>query len=113
MINMKAGFAFRIQRIGIVGRGSAQLTRVTVSLQNLNTQLSGNSSTDCRQWDKSFKDIFARLQVGPIDVRLDLHTVFIAKFSYAALVIPDSRNFGKLVSGNDFPDVFLKVSSEF
>jgi hypothetical protein len=69
--------------VGIAGRSTAHLARVTISLKDLGTGFFGDFAPESWNSLDSFKNVLSWLQVPPILMGKNLVTLFIAKFTNA------------------------------
>jgi hypothetical protein len=111
MINMQSDLAIWIERVNITGACATKLTSESVTFKDFVAQLGAYCPGNNRSLLKSFQYVLARLQVCPVNVRLDLKTFLVAQFAYAARIFTDASNFTNFLRCQNLADIGNEVLS--
>ncbi len=112
MVNVQTHFTGRIIRISVTRAGSTLLAGKAVPFEDIISQLWRNASFDRRGSFDTYKNVFTRLQVVPVDMGMNLHTLLIPQFADPPGIFRNGRHFPNLMSRNNLADIGFKKRTD-
>jgi hypothetical protein len=112
VIDVETNLSARIERVRITRARATAPTSITIPLEDLVSQLRGNTTTHDRFALYGFQEVLSWPQVVSVDMGSNPHPLFVAQFPDATCVFADSSHIADLPGSHDFADIRFEEASD-